>query len=156
MGPLLFLIYMNDFQIVPSYFFSILFANNTSIFLEGTEYSKVIKELNRELIRVSDWLKSNKLILNVKKTRYMVLHRSRIKLNRRVTIIIDSRNIELVQTFKFLGIILDSKLNFKNRLEYSRRSKISKSMGILYKTRSFLTKCALRNLYCSFVYPYLI
>ena len=85
----------------------------------------------------------------------MVFHRSRIKLNRRGTIIIDSKNIELVQTFKFLGIVLDSKRNFKNHLEYTR-SEISKSMGILYETRSFLTKNALRNPYYSFVYPYLI
>ena len=60
----------------------------------------------------------------------------------------------LVQTFKFLEIILDLKFNLKNHIEYTE-SKISKSMGILYKTRSFFNKSKL-NLYYSFVYPYLI
>ena len=63
---------MSDFPNCSKLLFSILFADATSIFPEGTEYSKVIKKLNRELIKVSDWLKSSKFTLHVKKTSYMI------------------------------------------------------------------------------------
>ena len=92
------------FQTVPSYFSQLYLLTTQVFFLEGTEPSKFIKELNKELIKVSNWLKSKKLTLNVKKTSYTVFHRSRIKLNKRWAIMIDSKNIEKVQTFKFLEL----------------------------------------------------
>ena len=62
---------MNDFSRSWKYsytlLFSILFADDTSVFLEGTEYSKLIKTLNNELENVTKWLNANRLTVNMKK-----------------------------------------------------------------------------------------
>ena len=66
LGPLLFIIYVNDFFRASSLLFSILFADDTSVFIEGECYTGVINILNKELNSICLWLKSNKLTLNVK------------------------------------------------------------------------------------------
>ena len=65
LGPLLFIIYINGFSKSSDLLFSILFADDTSIFIEGTAYSSIINDMNRELEKVDKWLKSNKLTLNI-------------------------------------------------------------------------------------------
>ena len=62
-----FILFMNDFSRSSTLLFSILFADDTSVFLEGTEYSKLIKTLNNELENVTKWLNANRLTVNMKK-----------------------------------------------------------------------------------------
>ena len=65
LGPLLCIIYIKDFR--NSSKFSILFADDTTLLLEGTLYDKLISELNSELYHVSQWLRAIKLTLNTRK-----------------------------------------------------------------------------------------
>ena len=67
LGPLLFIIYINDFSRASELLFSILFADDTSVLIEGTNYDKIIDILNTELKRIDIWLKSNKLSINIQK-----------------------------------------------------------------------------------------
>ena len=100
LGPLLFILYMNDFSRASNLLFSILYADDTNIFIEGTEYHKVISTLNTELLKVSNWLNSNKLTINLKKTHYMVFRRSRIKTNSSNLVIL-KKNIRNHKIHKF-------------------------------------------------------
>ena len=63
LGPLLFIIYINDFSRGADLQFSILFSDDTSVYIEG--YDKVIDILNQELKRIDIWLKANKLTINI-------------------------------------------------------------------------------------------
>ena len=63
----------------PSCFFAILFADDTSVFLDGKEYTKLVEILNEEVNKITIWLNANKLMINVKKTHYMVYHRAKLK-----------------------------------------------------------------------------
>ena len=63
LGPLLFIIYMNDFSRSSELLFSILFADDTSVFIEGTCLNDISEILNTELEKISIWLEANKLIL---------------------------------------------------------------------------------------------
>ena len=65
LGPLLFIIYTNDFSRPSELLFSILFADDTSVFIEGTNYDKIIDILNTQMKRIDIWLKSNKLSINI-------------------------------------------------------------------------------------------
>ena len=65
--PLLFIIYINDFSRASDLLFSILFADDTSVLIEGTSYNKVINVLNQELKQVDLWLKVIKFTINTKK-----------------------------------------------------------------------------------------
>lgn len=154
LGPLLFLLYINDFSRASDLLFSIIFADDTSVFLQGTCYDTIIDIMNEELKKIGLWLRANKLTINLKKTHYMVFHRAKIK-NTTKIVTIDDTCIETKCNTKFLGIIIDNKLKWNDHVSYVK-NKISKSIGIFYRARHFLNKQTLRNLYFTFIYPYLI
>ena len=80
LGPLLFIITMNDIGNVSDFLYSILYADDTCVLLNGKNYLNLVKLLNSELDKLSIWLNANKLSLNVKKSFYMVFHRAKLKL----------------------------------------------------------------------------
>ena len=100
------------------------------MFIEGTAYSSIIKDMNTELEKVDKWLKSNKLSLNINKTHYMMFHRTRIK-NKAAEdrVHLCGNNLISVSNTKFLEVIIDSNLNWSDHITYIK-NKISKSIGI--------------------------
>ena len=136
------------------YYFPIFWADDTSIFIEGETVDKTIEILNNVLKQITTWLSTNKLTLNVMKSHYMIFHRSRIK-NNNHNIEMGNTTLQQVYFTKFLGVIIDDKLNFIHHISYIK-NKISKGMGILLKARNYLNKTALINVYTTFIYPYLI
>ena len=72
LGPLLFLLYINDLSFVCKYTFPVLFADDTNLFLSGTDVSSLSQMMTSELGKISEWLKVNKLSRNTKKTHYIV------------------------------------------------------------------------------------
>jgi hypothetical protein len=71
-----------------------------------------------------------------------------------INIKIEGTTIELVKETKFLGVLLDSGITWKQHAAYISK-KISKSLGILARARTFLNRVTLRQLYFSFLYPYI-
>ena len=61
LGPLLFICSMNDIGNISDFLYTILYADDTSVLLNGNNYSNLIKLLNSELEKLSIWLKSNKV-----------------------------------------------------------------------------------------------
>ena len=127
---------MNDFSRSSDLLFSILFADDTSVFIEGTNFTNISQILNTELENVNIWLKANKLTVNIKKTHYMMFHRTRIKLNTNFKILINNNIIDHTNNTKILGVIIDNKMNWSAHIHYIK-NKISKSIGILFKIRNF-------------------
>ena len=66
LGLLLFVLYINDFSRSSDLLFSILFADDTTVFIEGTNYDIIIDIVNKELERIDIWLRANKLTVNLK------------------------------------------------------------------------------------------
>ena len=93
----------------------------------------------------------NNLSLNIKKTKYM-LFTLRKKPRSREDIFIDHEPIEKVEHFKFLGVIIDSKLSWVDHIQFMKK-KISKGLGILCNAKRVLKLPALLTLYYSFIYP---
>ena len=84
----------------------------------------------------------------------MMFHRPRIKCEKR-TITMCDNSLTYSKNTKFLGVVIDDKLNWSDHILYIK-NKISKSIGIIHKTRTFLDINTLSNLYFTFIYPYLI
>ena len=72
LGPLLFLIYVNDMADVSDKLFTMLFADDTNTFLTGKNVDVLIKTMNEELKKLVDWMYSNKLSLNINKTHFLI------------------------------------------------------------------------------------
>ena len=118
LGPLLFILQMNDLTNSSKLLFAILFADDTSVFLEGKEYTHLIEMLNSELKKQTIWLNANKHTVNVKKkTHYMVFHRARIKTSD-IEVVMQNKSINCVTSTKFLGIIIDNKLKWNQHNYY--------------------------------------
>ena len=79
LGPILFIIYMNDIMNVSNILYTILYADDTCAVLSGNDLPDLMKLLHTELCKLSIWLSSNKLSLNTNKTFYLLFHRARIK-----------------------------------------------------------------------------
>ena len=146
---------MNDIFHASQSLFNILYADDTSIFLSGRDLDKLIRELNAELVLVTEWLKANKLTLNTEKTYYMVFNRGRRKSLKNIKLQMDDKIIKESPHIKYLGVILDNKLNWIEHIGYVK-NKVAKDIGIICKARKFLNKKVLLTLYNTFIFPYLI
>ena len=154
LGPLLFIISVNDICNVSPMLFKILYADDTCVLISGNRLNNLIDRLNTELISLNNWFKANKLSLNTKKSFFMIFHRSRIKPNVINKVVIDNHELTQVNSAKYLGVIIDHKLNWIEHISYVK-SKMSKGIGIMYKARQFLTKKALLMLYHAYIFPYM-
>jgi len=152
LGPTLFLLYINDMHNVSDILSFILFADDTNIFYTGNNVNDICSIMNRELKMLSIWFKVNKLSLNIAKTNFMVFTN---KLNSAdFNLHINNVVIERVFEAKFLGVIIDCKLNWSSHIKYIQ-SKIAKSLSIMYKVKYLLDSTSLFMLYSTLILPYL-
>ena len=158
LGPLLFLIYMNDIPEVSTFFKYILYADDTSLLnslsISLNSYDPDMHTINIELSKIYDWLAVNKLSLNLRKTKYMLFHHQNKKLPNNISLQINSTEIERVTNFIFLGVTINEHLSWKPHID-KICSKISKYIGILNKLKHYLPQNILRILYCSVVQSHL-
>ena len=103
---------------VSKFLYTILYADDTCVLLNGKDLNNLIQSMNTELDLLSTWLKSNKLSLNTHKTFFQLFHRARIKTNNSVNIIVDKCVLNKVTSIKYLGVIIDHKLNWIEHISY--------------------------------------
>ena len=101
LGPLLFLLYINDLANICKHTLPVLFADDTNLFNSGKDLTELQDIFNAELKAISTWLKVNKLSLNVKKTHYMVISTKK-KPVPDISIYIEGHLIDKVSCTKFL------------------------------------------------------
>ena len=110
--------------------------------------------LNQELEAVAEWMNCNRLELSISKINLILFHSNKLKPNQSLSIEIDSAYIKQVDFAKYLGVIFDSNLTWKNHInEFCL--KLSKTVGILSKVRYFVNRDILVMLYYSLIYPFL-
>ena len=111
-------------------------------------------EINRQLNTISEWLLSNKLSLNIKKTKYMVFHTNQ----RRVlypNLYLNMMKIEKVTQFNFLGILLSSNLKWNKHTDHISK-KISRAIGVMYRLKQMYLHAVLLTLYQAIICPHFI
>ena len=151
LGPLLFLLYINDIYKCSTEFTFYLFADDTNI---------IYATVNSELAKVSEWLKANKLTLNIKNltTLFFRPRQKTMPFVPQVKILNPTSNtqtsLEIKDFVKYLGIMIDSDLSWKNHIDFICQ-KISKSIGIIAKLRHYIPRQLLLSIYHTLVTPYL-
>ena len=160
LGPLLFLLYINDIYKCSSEFTFYLFADDTSIIYADNNLRTLESTVNSELAKVSEWLKANKLTLNIKKSNYVIFRprQKTMPFVPQVKIFNPMSNthtsLEIKDFIKYLGIMIDSDLSWKNHIDFICH-KISKSIGIIAKLRHYIPRQLLLSIYHTLITPYL-
>jgi len=155
LGPLLFLIYINDIASSSKSLQFILFADDTNLFMSSNNLEDLQQKLISELAGLSCWFKANKLSLNLDKTSYMLFSG---KGNRvpvaNFSLHIDNTIIKRVDNCKFLGVYLDENLSWSVHID-KISNKISKTIGVISRIRYKFDSTTLLMLYNIMVLPYL-
>ena len=155
LGPLLFLLYINDLPNISDKLKFYLFADDTNIYYESKSLKSLEKTVNKELEKLHDWLCLNRLSLNISKTNFVIFHAINKPKTYSVTLLINKHAINETNLVKYLGILIDSQLTFKNHIDELTK-KISRATGVLYKLRPFVTTKILTSVYYAIVYPFLL
>ena len=140
LGPLLFLIFINDIDKSSDSFNFICYADDTTLssimnYFSSTEQSNE-NSINDELSKVNDWLKINKLLINIYKTKFMIFHNYQQQITM-PNIFIDNVAIECVPNFNFLGIHFNQHLSWKPHITHISNL-ITKFVGVLNRLKNIL------------------
>ena len=147
---------MNDIFNVSNYIFTILYADDTCVALDGKSLENLITLMNQDLHLLYIWLQSNKLTLNVQKTYYIIFHRARLKLhNTTIDLWMGDCILNKANNLKYIGVIIDDTSSWVHHITYIK-NKISKGIDIMCKASKYLQRNSLLTLYYSYIYPYMI
>ena len=175
LGPILFLCYINDLPNATD-LFSILYADDTTALDSDDDLDVLINRINLELKKLANWFRSNKMQLNVNKTKYIIFHVPSKKINTNLKLVIDENSEDLPfnqslvtpierihnkhenvnsRSFKLLGIYFDENLNFNaNTAELTK--KLSRAAFFINRVKNTLSTKALKMLYTSFFHCHLL
>jgi hypothetical protein len=110
--------------------------------------------INNELLNVYSWLCANKLSLNIEKSNFIIFHAIQKRVHE-IFININNKYLKQEHHLKYLGLMIDSHLNWKPHISYIS-NKIKRSIGIISKARHYINSEILTSLYYSLIYPYLM
>ena len=154
LGPLLFSIYVNDLP-KASNFDTRLFADDTALLLTHSNLT-TLNKVNSEFSKIENWLNANKLSLNYSKTKYL-LYTPKSKDSQLYNFTVKTKGIKLerCKTAKYLGVILDEKLNWEPQIKHLKQ-KLSQSLGIIAKMWHYLNQKNMISLYYAFFYSHIL
>lgn len=153
-GPLLFLIYINDLPKQLNNVQSILFADDTTLSITGQDPNYLFDTMNSELTSITTWCAANSLQINTGKTQYMVFSHNERKLLNNHNISIFNKSINRVSYFNFLGVTLDSKLLWKEHLN-KINVKVGQGVYALNRLKNYTSPQILKNAYHALVHSHI-
>lgn len=154
LGPLLFLIYINDICNSSNILKFRLFADDTNLFYSTNNSRINLDVVDKELAKVNNWCNANKLTINIDKTNYMIFKTNQRSTNICGNLTINSTPIQCVSNSVYLGVVLDSSLTWREHINKIVR-KISSKIGVIGRLRHLLPRHVLLMLYNSIILPHL-
>ena len=152
LGPLLFLIYINDLISIFEYSKCLLYADNTTLFYNHNNLETLCTRLSADMDIIYNWFTANKLIVNERKTGFLIFTNKLVPSDTSITI--NNTIIQATSYYDFLRIVFDKTLTFSHYI-YLISCKISKTIGILFKIKEFVPRNILRIIYMSLIQSYL-
>ena len=146
LGPLLFLIYINDLHIAIRNSKVHHFADDTNLLHINNSPNQLNKQLNQDLRSLCNWLKANKIALNVTKTEFIFFRHPNKKIIPTLKLKIDGKRLYPSHSVKYLGVQLDEFLSFKQHT-YQIASKLRRANGMISKIRHYLSPDIVRSIY---------
>lgn len=154
LGPLLFLLFINDLPSCLNFSKCMLYADDTTVYLADSDLSNLTKKLNDDLIRLSDWCRNNRLNINPSKTSFIIFHSHHKQITPIPHLRLGTHFIYPSDYTTFLGVVLDKHLKFHLHIK-SLISKVAFGIHVLIRTRAYFPLPVLRSLYNCFVHSHL-
>ena len=152
LGPLLFVIFINDLPFIDNLAKFILYADDANIIFTGQSIEIIETNMRNFISELEEWVALNGLKLNISKTKYMLFSNRN---TRDINVKISANSIERKQTERFLGVIIDDKLTFKQH-RATLASKIARNAGVIYKVKGIVPLHVIKTLYNSFIQSHLV
>ena len=158
LGPLLFLVYINDLPCAVKRSTTSMYADDTTLFFRSKNIEDLNEAINNDLRDLDSWLSGNKLSLNVAKTQGMLLctknkHKSLEGTGESICLKIRDNDLALVENTKYLGVQVDNSLDWKEHIKRVS-TKVSRAVGLLKYAKRFLPQNSLNTLYTSIIEPH--
>lgn len=151
LGVLFFLLYVNDMNKVIMRAKCVIYVDDSHLYVTGEDVDECISIVNQELKNLSDWLKMNRLKVNLNKTKSMIIND---RVGRRLNVLMDGVEIEIVSQYKYLGVVIDDRLDFKSHFDYVGK-KIAKKLYFLSKIRGTISIVTSIRIYNVMIRPHL-
>jgi len=159
LGPILFLIYINDIQHATT--LNLLsYADDTTVYTSGATLRGIIPKLNEELGNLNQWFMANKLSLNINKTNYMIFTPGHLQHDGNTQIMINGHELtqagknRQLTSVKFLGLYIDENLTWRHHID-KIQTKLNSSIYAINSMKKFLPHYALRTIYQTLVESHL-
>ena len=149
LGPLLFLLYVNDITSCVVNHKLRLFADDTNLFVSGKNLKDVFSTTQNILNNLINWFKDNQLTLNVEKTCYSVFTN---KVVPHMTLSINNKVLKREKSVKYLGMFLDEKLNWNSHIDYIC-TKLIQLAGASSYISQFIHKNNVLQIYYAYIFP---
>ena len=129
LGPLLFLLYINDFHCCSELFDFHLFADDANFFYENKSLQILQNRINSELINVHTWLSANKLSLNIEKSNVIIFHPTQKRLQDfSFNLSLNNKQLKREYYIKYLGILIDSHISWKPQVDFVVKKKLEEAL----------------------------
>lgn len=155
LGPLLFILYINDLPNSVKFSNVRMYADDTSLTTRGESQKSLISQANYDISGISNWLKANKLSLNATKTEHMfIASDDKLKqISSKAHVYIDGKQIKRVSSSKSLGVVIDERLSWADHVDYMTK-KISSGLSGLRRVRDHIPQEIAIAIYKSLITPW--
>ena len=155
LGPLFFLLYINDLARASTFFKCILFADDTNLFASCKSHGELYRRVNGELRRLAGWFAHNRLTLNYAKTEFIDFSKPAPSSSpNNCELRIDGKLIRSVNESKFLGVLIDKHISWRAHIGRVL-TRVRQTMGLIGRARGFMKGAQLLLLYNTMVLPHL-
>jgi hypothetical protein len=149
LGPLLFLVHVNDLINCSKSGEFILYADDTTIIFANRDEQNLLSTINAELKNVSTWFNQNKLSINNEKTKYMIFNTRHVDFKSH-TLLLNGKKIEKTDKMKFLGVIIQPDLSWEAHCS-SKANTISQTLAALSRLKNLLPQKEMKLIYNSLI-----
>ena len=148
LGPLLFLLYVNDMRSSTEGLKLINFADDTTVYMSNSNIDTLYVRLSDELARIGQWLQVNRLSLNIDKTNYMIVTNRKF-ISRAVQL--SGKNVKIADHIFFLGVYVDKSLSFKKHAQ-NLVKKVSSAIGMIRRVSNLMPVNVRLKIYYALIY----
>ena len=150
LGPLLFLIYVNDLPNALKFMDVTLYADDTVLYYSSKDMTTLRQTIDADLVNVTSWLALNHLTLNIGKSKSMVIGSSRKLKNLDTTL---HHGLESVESFKYLGVMFNKTLSWEDHIHHMH-TKVIKKLSLFRRIKEFLPFQARKLFYFTLILPF--